>query len=90
MGRSDKEPLDGLSEEDGVKRNVSFKERGRELRSQDAHTFPDAVWCWGLVAFTGEGSGKLYPLGKLCFTWDRETTFEKKLRISLGSVGLVD
>lgn len=47
----------------------------------------------------GESSGKLYHLGKPCFTWGRETIFETKLKtwkfnkeqsISVGSVGFVD
>lgn len=84
------ESLDGLREEGGVKRSMSFKERGRALRSQDAHTFPDALWCWGIGDLHWRELGKLYPLGKLCVTWGRETTFKKKLRISVGSVGLVD
>lgn len=33
----------------------------------------------GLVTFTGESSGKLYPSGKPGFTWGRETTFEKRV-----------
>lgn len=80
-----------------MKRRVSFEERGRALRSQVAHTFLMLCGAGGLVTFTGESSGELYPLGKPCFTWDRETVFgnklriwkcNKELRISVGSVGL--